>query len=156
MSMALLSLFQSVLTAQSAKAWEIAIDGKNAMGDRQFIAYVGKVSSRSTFVGVGCTDRTLEVKILTDVDFDEDQDLRIRIDSKRAVYWSFYEGPTTSDGVIRSMELDDSDSLFKSILSSKSLTVQFFTYSGASIITKFNTTGTKNLVKGLTKAGCKV
>ena len=103
---------------------------------------------------LGCVEGDFSIKIATDVDFDEEERLRVRFDSKRSEVWGFFEGPSTD--VVRTMSLDKPTNVFQRLLESKKFVIQFYTYSGASIIKTFNVSNTSKLRKGIRKAGCRV
>lgn len=140
--------------ASPALSWNITENGRDEIGDRRFTAYVGKVERETILLTLGCVEGDFSIKIATDVDFDEEERLRVRFDSKKSEVWGFFEGPSTD--VVRTMDLDKPINVLQRLLKSKKFVIQFYTYSGANIIKSFNVTNTSKLLNGIRKAGCRV
>jgi hypothetical protein len=128
---------------------------ENEIGDRQ---YIGTVMTRDNgdvhALGVGCTEGLFEIKIVSDSGPLDERDIRVRFDSKKVSFWSVSEGPSSNG--LSSLEFSDPERLFSLIKKAKTMAVQFYTYSGAAITTKFSVKGASGILNKLKKAGCKL
>ncbi len=142
----------------TALAWSEGPGGRNEIGDRQFTAWVLDVlnPSTATFLAIGCTESLFEIKIASEDSFDENYKARLRYDSKKAVSWSINRGPTSNDGIFKTMELVNPKTIYKNLLASSTFTVQLRAEGGGVSNLRFNVKTTAKLSKKIRAAGCKV
>lgn len=155
------SSLQSIAVSMALLVFPFAVDAVawsgevkvNEIGDRQYIGTIfNRVGGDVHALGVGCTEGLFEVKIITNRGPLDDRDIRVRFDNKKVTYWSVLDGP--SSGALSTLEFSEPEEIFSLIKKAKSMAVQFYTYSGAAITTKFSVSGATRIVSKLKKAGC--
>ena len=125
----------------------------NEIGDRQYTSGVYSSKGQDLHsLAVGCTEGLFQVKVLSNVGPLETLDMRVRFDAKKVKFWEVQESP--SRGGLYSLDFLEPERFFSDLKKSKSVAIQFYTYSGAILTTKFDIAGATKMAGKLKKAGC--
>ena len=144
----------SLIPIQKALAWSGNYT-VNDIGDRQYIASVIKKDSTDYYmIGVGCTEGLFQVKIISTRGPLDNSNVRVRFDNKKIQTWSVEDSP--SSGGLYSLNFTESLTFYSKLKMARTMAIQFYTFSGANLTTKFNVSGASLLAKNLRKAGCQI